>query len=223
MKTIYKWIIGGGILALILSLSSCIDAVDNILTKSIDLPQKMKVFSDKMSDYYYEPGKWNGTWSAFPEGLVNMGDYSLSDTDVIISLTLNNGVVSGEIVSKEFCKKVHMLDMMINGEINLFHVIRADVIAIVKGETRKLGRIKINYENSDGVVTVTPLTDPLNIIGDKPIRLIKNVGDDGEGGVATNMLETMNFCHSNDYEWWLRALKEYERKKHSSEKLKSNE
>jgi hypothetical protein len=49
------------------------------------LPADISSVSDKFESWWYENADWTGNWSSFPEGIVDMGDMHLSDTDLKIT------------------------------------------------------------------------------------------------------------------------------------------
>lgn len=74
------------------------------------LPGEVERVSARFLSWYYEDDAWSGLWSANPEGYIDSEDMHLSQTDLRLHLTPEQGRLGGEIAVRSICKAVPMLD-----------------------------------------------------------------------------------------------------------------
>lgn len=132
-----------------------------ILQNLRKMPQEVSATTDQYLSWVKEDGSWEGDWSTFPEGIVNMEDMKLSqNTDLKISIRAKNGEVGGEISTGEICRNVPHFDfLLLRGRVSgrSAHVTVWDIIG---GKTVEFGEIEL-VRDAD-VITVRPLSGNTN-------------------------------------------------------------
>ena len=125
-----------------------------ILQNLRKMPSEVEATRDQYLSWMKEDEEWTGSWSSFPEGIVNMEDMNLSNTRLKLSLTSKNGELGGEISSPAICRDMPHFDfLLLRGKVSgrTAEVIVWDVVG---GKTVEFARLTL--ERIDGVITVTP-------------------------------------------------------------------
>ena len=106
-------------------------------------PSAIEETRHKFMVWWKDDQLWTGSWSSFPEGVVDMASMHLSDTDIGVGLSAEEGVIYGKIESRNICKIAPLsfgflfLQGNARGE-------SAELVAyeIVEGEHRNLAALK---------------------------------------------------------------------------------
>jgi len=128
-----------------------------ILQNVRKVPAEVLATFDQYLSWVKEDEHWEGDWSTFPEGIVNMEDMKLSEnTDLKISLTAKNGVISGEISTGEICRNVPIFDfLLLRGKVS-GNSARVMVWDIIDGKTIEFGELDLIREG--GVIKTKPIS-----------------------------------------------------------------
>ncbi len=120
------------------------------------MPAEVHETTDQYMSWLKEDKNWEGDWSNFPEGIVNMADMQLSeDVDLKISISSKNGQVDGMIATGAICKNVPYFDfLMLRGNVS-GDTAHLEAWDIVGGKSRVFA--KIDLVRKDDVITVKPL------------------------------------------------------------------
>lgn len=149
------WII---ISATTIVLASIILNAPTLLKNARDLPKEMRETERQYLSWLKEDTAWTGHWSSFPEGIVDMQDMNLSDTDIQITIWASEGNINGTIATKSICESIPVLSfILIRGEVygDTAIIIVWDIIDGYKTDFAELKLVR-----DRNVITVTPITDP---------------------------------------------------------------
>jgi len=131
------------------------------------LPSDIERVTNSFLAWNFKDKEWEGTWSANPEGYIDMGDMNLSDVDMVLIIGAKNGEIGGAIVTKKICSAQPLLHfILLTGSINgnTANVIAYDYI---RGKREEFAHLKLER---DGVVmTVTPIKGAKEWFPDKSI------------------------------------------------------
>lgn len=156
--------------------------VSAILLKGPTLLQNARIMPDEVQktfnqfmSWVKEDNAWTGHWSSFPEGIVDMEDMHLSNTDLEITIWASQGDIDGTIVTKKICKDIPILDyILLRGEVIGNH---ASVMAWEILQGHKVNFAELTLERDGDILIVKPVsgqTDwfpPVARIGKHPLEV----------------------------------------------------
>lgn len=136
-----------------------------ILQNVRKIPAEVSATSDQYMRWVKEDEYWEGDWSTFPEGIVNMEDMKLSENiDLKISLTAKNGEISGAISTSEICQNVPFFDfLLLRGKVR-GNSARVIVWDIIDGKTIEFGELDLIREA--GVITAKQISGNTKLFPD---------------------------------------------------------
>jgi hypothetical protein len=121
--------------------------------------QKIPSEIDKTKQQYMrwvkEDEDWSGEWSSFPEGVVDMPSMNLSDTDLILTISADQGEIGGTIATKKICKSIPFFSFIqLEGSVSGNS---ADVVAYDFVLGRRVNFAQLKLSRAGDVLTVRTL------------------------------------------------------------------
>lgn len=122
-----------------------------------ELPAHVRPAVNELLGWHYEDKVWKGVWSSFPEGVVNIRDLKLSDTDVHLDVQAEYGRLSGTIVSRKVCAAFPFLQfLMLEGEV---HGKTAHVVVFDHIHGKRVDLVRLHFKLDASVLTVSSVED----------------------------------------------------------------
>lgn len=119
------------------------------------LPSEVEATSSQLIGWWKEDAAWEGDWSTFPEGIVNMADMHLSEgIDLKISLYSKNGKLDGMLATHAICNKFPVFDFLLLRGSASGKVANIEILDFVDGREVVFGTMKLMREGN--VITVCP-------------------------------------------------------------------
>lgn len=138
----------------IAALSAVLINGPTLLQNARSMPKEFRETKSQFESWVKEDDEWTGHWSSFPEGVANMSDMKLSDTDLEITVTSTQGRIDGTIATKAICRSIPIVNfVLLRGQVSGNS---ADVVAwdIVEGYDREFATLTLTREGD--VMTVVP-------------------------------------------------------------------
>jgi len=120
------------------------------------LPDEARETSSQYQSWVKEDAEWTAHWSSFPEGVVDMADMRLSNTDMQITIWASQGEIDGTIATKAICRSIPVLNfVLLRGTVS-GNTAKVTAWDIVQGYKTDFAELKLVRDG--GVLTVTPLS-----------------------------------------------------------------
>jgi hypothetical protein len=108
------------------------------------LPSEIEATRDQYLSWAKDDASWTGNWSAFPEGIANMGDLRLSEgIDLKISIWSKRGEIDGLIASTPVCMAYPFVDFMLLRGTVAGDVAEVEVWDIISGRSQVFEKIQL--------------------------------------------------------------------------------
>jgi len=148
-----------GIAAIAILLANVI----SILSSARALPTEVQKTSDQFFNWYGEYAAWEGYWTNFPEGIVDIEQMTLSKQDFRLNIEhTKGGFISGTVEAGSICEKIPYFDqLLVDGSISSASRAEIEIFDYVGGYRRNFARIQIKRD--DYIMVITPLDDPIGI------------------------------------------------------------
>ncbi|NJC43811.1 MULTISPECIES: hypothetical protein [Xanthomonas] len=137
------------------------------------LPDELNKTWHAFSSWLHEDEEWTGTWSANPEGYADVEEMRLSDTDLVITLSSSEGILSGTVASKSICRAMPLFNFnLLEGRVSaLGGSADIKVFDYVGGKRLDLGSIQLRRDGSAvdviaGAIFLQVLPVPVRIARD---------------------------------------------------------
>lgn len=140
------------------------------------LPEEVSTTTAQYEAWVYEDAEWTGNWSSFPEGIVDMEDMRLSDTDLKITIWATQGRIDGTITNSAVCKAVPLDWLLLSGSVsgNEADVMVWDVVAGKKARFAQLV-----FSRDADILTVKATVDPAGLFPTE-VRIGRHPGEEGK-------------------------------------------
>lgn len=136
--------------------------INSILSNARQLPGEWGKTANQFSSWYHEDAEWNGRWTNHPEGYVDEADMNLSNDDVEIRLSVENGEIDGTKATKGICDRVPFVDfVLLSGDISggkTAHVVAWDIFG---GHATDIAKLKLVRNRTSMKVTFEEGTNQL--------------------------------------------------------------
>lgn len=122
-----------------------------------NLPEEIDTTWEAFLSWLKEDEEWNGYYSSFPEGIINIEDMKLSDVDMKIIINASRGEIGGSIYTKEICSSFPSLGFLqLSGIVTITGNSINDVVVwdVVDGKVREFA--KINIVKDKDIITIKP-------------------------------------------------------------------
>ena len=162
LKQISNWLddhkaLGGFLVAIGVLLAWLFLQLPTALKNVHDFPEQARPVANKFLSWYYEDRQWEGLWSSFPEGLVDMGDMNLSDTDIHLDIEAENGRIRGMLTSRKVCEKFPYLQSLMFEGVVSGRGARVIVFDYIGGKRVNIASLRL--ARHDGVITLATIDD----------------------------------------------------------------
>jgi hypothetical protein len=108
-----------GVSVLSVVLFTLIINATSLLSNLENFPKDASRTTSKFLSWYFDDEQWTGLWSSFPEGYVDLVEMELSDVDLRLDITSENGQIEGMIVSQKMCEAVPFSPfLLVDGEVD---------------------------------------------------------------------------------------------------------
>jgi hypothetical protein len=140
------------------------------------LPEEVSTTIAQYESWVYEDAEWTGNWSSYPEGIVDMEDMHLSDTDLKITIWATQGRLDGTIVNKAVCKIVPLQWILLSGSVSGNG---ADVMAWDIRQGKKTRYAQLTFSRDGDILTVKSTLDPAGLFPTE-VRIGRHPADEGK-------------------------------------------
>jgi hypothetical protein len=126
-----------------------------------DLPEQVRPIAKNFLSWYHEDKQWEGTWSSYPEGIIDAEDMKLSDTDITLDIQAENGRIGGMITSRRVCETFpYLQSLMLEGDVSGKSA-RVAVFDYIGGKRVNIVRLKLLRHES--VITIAAIDDEFRL------------------------------------------------------------
>jgi hypothetical protein len=138
------------------------------------LPAEFSDTVGKFQSWWYDDADWTGNWSDFPEGIVDMADMHLSDTDLKVTIWAKQGQLEGTIENAKVCQ-VSFDYLLLSGSVSGN---TSDVMVWDFRDGHRLRFAQLTFSRNDDTLTIKKTLDPAGLFSEDAVRIGRHPATD---------------------------------------------
>ncbi|QFS66510.1 hypothetical protein GCS91_20440 [Delftia tsuruhatensis] len=165
-----------------------------------------KRYADRAVAWHYKTEQWNGYFSNWSEGLVNIAELNLSETSMALALQATGNTIDGGMSEKKLCGIIPPQDFkLVRGTISHFgNSASITIFEFVRGYTTVYAEFDLRHDGL--VLEVTPKRNS-RWFGKETLRLIQ----EHESSIDTGFEKMKGFCKEEQLAFREMLKKSYEK------------